>query len=81
MGDIFPHPSVFCFLPIELMSLEGSVSGGSGEAKLLRLLGTLSGQLGVYLASYPSVDIAGCHRHIGDILGQNLRTNWARGRV
>ena len=62
----------FCFLPIELLSFEGSVSGGSGEAKLLRLLGTLSGQLRVYLAGYPSVGIAGCHRCIGGILGQNF---------
>ena len=71
MGDVFPHLSVFCFLPIELLSFEGSVLGGSDEAKLLRLLGILSRQLEVYLAGYPA-DIIGCHRRIGGILGQNF---------
>ena len=79
VGDVFPHPMFFCFLPIELLSFEGSVSGGSSEANLLRLPGIWSGQLGVYLAAYPSVGIAGCHRRIGGILGQNFVLIWQEG--
>ena len=69
VGDVFPHPSFFCFSPIELLSFEGSVSG---EANLLQLPGIWAGQLGLYLAHYPSVVIAGCHQRIGGILGQNF---------
>ena len=70
--DIFPIQMVFCFLPIGLPSFEGSVLGGSSEASLLRLPGIWSGQLGVYLADCPLVDIVGCHRRIGGILVQNF---------
>ena len=76
VGDVYPHPTVFYFLPIGFPSFEGSVSGGSGDANFLRLPGIWSGQLGVYLADYPSVDIAGCHRHIGGILDQNFILIW-----
>ena len=62
----------FVSYPIGLSSFEGSVSGSSDEANLLRLPGIWTGQLGVYLADYPSVGIAGCHRHIGGTLGQNF---------